>query len=473
MLVNKKRFLIIVLCIIVLCGFFFVFIKVKNKINFLENKVTEKEIAVMDEKSKLSALEDETKAVMSESGKDEILIDFKSEILKSKILTISGSTKRNSIVFYMDYHYEKKIPVKGGKFSIDIDISNLENGWHTISVRDSGDESVFDAVHLNKLKDLPAYCVSNRDVTKARIKRDQTYISRYQDWLKDEYHTNDRYFGTNAGFQESNEGKFDDNKIPMVLYNEKEWRYNPITVSQHALSFYNKDISKGSPEYNEFIRVAKWLGENQSSDGSFRSDFEFNLKPYYTLPSGFASGMAQGELLSVYARAYMLTKDKFFLEKGEKCLEFMLKDSTSFGGGCKVKLKDFTDNSPLLKKYEDLYLFDEYIKKPQSYILNGNLFAVIGLYDWWQAVGDTGSGALAHEAFNSACKAIEVILPYYDYRHHSAYDLLQYSYNTEAHFDSSYAHDYHIVLLKTLYDITGNVKFKEYSDLFINYSKGQ
>ena len=148
----------------------------------------------------------------------------------------------------------------------------------------------------------------------------------------------------------------------------------------------------------------------------------------------------------------------------------MIRPADSPQGGTAVTLKDFTDQSPALKPYENYVLFEEYVVKPETYVLNGNLFALVGLYDWWKSVPQDAGSELAHEAFGKGCQAIEVLLPYYDYNGYSAYDLLPYTSHYAPYFSSSYAHCCHIYLLHTLAEVTEKETFFEYYLRFKSYS---
>jgi len=390
-------------------------------------------------------------------------------LIDGGIATVQGQSTAPSLKIDLDSVNIGTVKCFNGAFSYQVDITALSGGWHYIRFYDQA-SAAEDGVWVNKL-DGPSVLVSKKDVDVANTARTQNYKSRYKQWWDDNYSPTGIYFGSYG--QRSGASarvKFDDDQIPLVLYNGDEWIYNPTTIAQRALSYYRGDLKSGESDYDNFLKIARWLAGHQEENGSFPYAFAFT---YYdiTIPTNWVSGMAQGQLLSVYARAYGLTKDPYYLIKGQQCLNFMINDHHSAAGGCKVTIKDFTDLSPALKPYENDVLFDEYIFEPEPYVLNGNLFALIGLYDWASVATAAHGAADAQNAFSQGCQAIEVLLPYYDYHGYTAYDLLQYyppAYGPN--FTSTYAHDYHIVLLNSLAEITGNSVFRKYCDLFVSYS---
>ena len=142
------------------------------------------------------------------------------------------------------------------------------------------------------------------------------------------------------------------------------------------------------------------------------------------------------------------------------------------GGGVKATLADLAEGTAELEKYKDYIIFEEYTVKPESYVLNGTLFAMIGLYDWSQ-VTDSVTKEKVTAAFNMEIKTLEIILPYYDYNGYSSYDLLPYTSDYEPVLTSIYAHTAHIYLLDALCQITDNRKIYQYCELFKEYTDNE
>ena len=79
------------------------------------------------------------------------------------------------------------------------------------------------------------------------------------------------------------------------------------------------------------------------------------------------SSLAYGVVLSCFSRAYHITKDVKYLNKS------------------KSLLKGYTEDF-----YSEIFgiFYEEYPIEPGHYVLNGFIFALIGLYDFHQISGD-------------------------------------------------------------------------------------
>jgi hypothetical protein len=257
------------------------------------------------------------------------------------------------------------------------------------------------------------------------------------------------------------------------------WCYHPTTICQYALELYDPawlsmPVEERPDEYYVFLRYAIWLMDNMGADGAYRLPFTNSYLGTTLLP-GHTSGMTQGQVLSVMGRAYKLTGNTRYLTTGEKCATFMLKQNTSSNtatyNGCSDTLAWFAALDPALAKYKNLVIPEEVLVKPQVYILNGDLFAIQGLYDWSVLAAGSGTAKTAKAAFDQGLKAIEAMLPYYDFYGYSAYDLRQWTTAYDIRFTSGYAHACHITVLKQLYDVTNSKicynyyrQFKAYID---------
>lgn len=256
--------------------------------------------------------------------------------------------------------------------------------------------------------------------------------------------------------------RFDPVGIPKVKYGEKFY-YNAVTTAQYALTEYNKHLIAGADYSQPVLSAADKLIEIQSEDGSFRYHFEF---PHYaaTLPyaPGWFSGMAQGQALSAFARAYKLTGDQKYIEAGNKSLAFLQVSHP------KGPMTDMGDLDPSLRRY---IFFMEYPTEPNVYTLNGYIFTLLGLYDWSQIAGSDVAGDL----FNRGAETLEKILPYYDIGGFTSYDLGHLTLPVrplrvarKPRISTSY-HKVHIELLHAMYTITGNETFAEYEKKWYGY----
>lgn len=233
--------------------------------------------------------------------------------------------------------------------------------------------------------------------------------------------------------------------------------YNITTIAQYALSFYSNIKLISISERESFLNIADFICDYINKDGGAPYNFDFDIhgiklkKPWY-------SAMAQGQVLSVLARAYLITNDNKYLEKGNSVFEFMI-------NSCSTNLLMFTNKHKDAFLYGQNVIYEEYVSDINSYVLNGDLFALIGLYEWYEVTNDKD----VLSAFNKGCESILFLLPYYDYNGFTSYDLVHFTLGSNMNYGTSYSHDWHIVLLDALYFYTKNEIFRYYRDKFISY----
>ena len=144
--------------------------------------------------------------------------------------------------------------------------------------------------------------------------------------------------------------------------------------------------------------------------------------------------MSQGHALSVLTRAFRKTKNEKYLEAAIKGLQLfkhpLYKDLDKSNG---------YENDPNRKQIgvSSLFLnqflwFQEYPTEPNTFVLNGFMYSLIGLYDLWHTVRyvyelDDESvrkeGLEAGNLFLTGMKSLNTMLPMYDVASGSVYDL--------------------------------------------------
>ena len=160
---------------------------------------------------------------------------------------------------------------------------------------------------------------------------------------------------------------------PLVSY-DGVFYYNPVTTAEFALTQHGRYL-QGDNTTTPSSGPPTFLITLQDSRGALTFPFPYT---YYltgeVLQPGWTSGMAQGEALSVFSRAYALSQDERYLAAGRAALEFLLTPHASGG-----PLDDMGSVDPGLAGYAT---FDEYPSKVQYFTLNGFMITVLGLYDW-------------------------------------------------------------------------------------------
>ena len=170
-----------------------------------------------------------------------------------------------------------------------------------------------------------------------------------------------------------------------------------------------------------FFSAADWLLDEQDETGAWPVDVVFN-KDRVKYPGaeeispGWHSAMASGHALSVFSRAYKLKPKPHYMKALLKALKPFR--SLSAEGGF---LAHFLDNP-------DLPWYEEYPTTPNSFVLNGFMYALLGLYDASKLLREEKS--LNNEAWNlfeAGMTSLKKLLPLYDTGSGSVYDLRHFS----------------------------------------------
>ncbi|MDI6704125.1 MAG: D-glucuronyl C5-epimerase family protein [bacterium] len=248
--------------------------------------------------------------------------------------------------------------------------------------------------------------------------------------------------------REGHYDKFDQEGIPLRNYGGSVGvRYNPTRIASYGLGNLDLYLSTGNSAYKErFLKQAEWFVKNQKLRKGRIGVWEYNFDWTRGLKAPWISCMAQGQGLSLLCRAYLLTNDTRFLEIARHAIEAFKSDIEE--GGIVSYIKD------------RFICFEEYPTNPPSYTLNGFIFALVGLYEYYKVTKEKDAQGL----FNSGVETLENCLYLYDTGYWSRYDL--YSDVTIASY--SY-HNVHIVQLEMLYQLTGKKIFKEYADKWRRY----
>lgn len=249
-------------------------------------------------------------------------------------------------------------------------------------------------------------------------------------------------------------GPFDQNGIPLLNYHGKVGRqYNPIAIAQYALGNYNLAKQTGEKNYyDKFLLNADWLLSNlhTTERGTYLWPHHFDFEYFRPLIAPWFSGLAQGQGLSVLVRAFAETGDTKYKDASKEVMR-SLSLPISEGG---VQYKD-----------ENGYVWiEEYLVEPPTHIINGFIWALWGIYDYYLFTKSQEVGQL----FDDYTATILHYLPEYDIKFWSLYELTPQRIKSIA---SPFYHSLHIVQLQIMYRLTGHEIFDEYSRKWTKYSK--
>jgi hypothetical protein len=224
-----------------------------------------------------------------------------------------------------------------------------------------------------------------------------------------------------------------------------------LQTEQTALDYFNYYKKNGDQiDLQIFLNNARWLVQNAVSRGNY-SVLEYHFRypvpypPTYSMNPPWHSGMSQGEALPVLIKAYQITGDIKYINAAKMLLNSFF-----------VAVKD---SGVTYKSQSDGWWYEEYpIIGFEPRVLNGMMYAVLGIYDYYNYTHDEDAKYL----FDQGVIALKKNLSLYDDHGYSYYDLL--THNTDPFY-----HKVHVDLLARLYDITHIPIFNAYHDKWQNF----
>ncbi|XP_023326953.1 D-glucuronyl C5-epimerase [Eurytemora carolleeae] len=217
-----------------------------------------------------------------------------------------------------------------------------------------------------------------------------------------------------------------------------------------SLKFYgsgnvaNISLSDGE-DLRMFLDGANWFLENQDENGGWPSNVIFNQgqKKYpkaAEIQPGWYGAMCQGQAISVLSRAYHVTRDQKYLTAAEAALGPFQKPVAE--GGVKTVFLDRYD------------WYEEYPTNPSTFILNGFMYSLIGLYDLQNISPDN---VIVQLLFKRGMRSLLALLPFYDAGSATFYDLRHFTMQTApkiARWDYHTTHINQLLLLATIQNST-------------------
>ena len=223
--------------------------------------------------------------------------------------------------------------------------------------------------------------------------------------------------------------------VPQYSIDSGESIYFSIGIFQYGLASYDLFLKTNEEKYKKkLIACADWALDNQQTDGSWIT-FAYKNKAYPY------SSMAQGEGASMLIRANIITGDSIYLAAAQKAIDFMLIPMVDGG------TTEYDGEDVLLYEYTG-----------SSAVLNGWIFSLWGLYDYYKYTKDDKVESILNKTLVSLKKNLHK----YDIKYWSKYDL-------EKNISSPFYHKLHIAQLRVMYDLFGDVIYKEYADKWERY----
>ena len=251
-------------------------------------------------------------------------------------------------------------------------------------------------------------------------------------------------------------GPHDAAGIPQLNYRGKiGLQHNPIAIAQWGLGNYNLFCHGESEDRKKkFIAASDWLCAHLERNpfGCWVWNHNFDWEYRSMLHAPWYSGLAQGQGVSLLLRAYRATGAASYLDAAEKAFGSFLK-STGEGG---VTFTDTRGNT----------WFEEYIVSPPTHILNGFIWAIWGVYDYFLAT----ESVTARNLFAQAALTLRENLARYDLGFWSLYEQ---SGTLLPMVASPFYHRLHVIQLRIMHRITGDEVFASYADKWEGYARSR
>ncbi|KAM4603103.1 D-glucuronyl C5-epimerase B isoform 1-T2 [Polymixia lowei] len=207
-----------------------------------------------------------------------------------------------------------------------------------------------------------------------------------------------------------------------------------------------------------FFAASDWLLRNQDERGGWPIMVTRKLgEGFRPLEPGWYSAMAQGQAMSTLVRAYLLTKDQAYLNAALKAT-----------GPYKMPSSQHGVKAVFMNKYD---WYEEYPTTPSSFVLNGFIYSLLGLYDLTETAGEK-LGREAGQLFNRGMESVKAMLPLYDTGSGSIYDLRHFMLGTAPNLARWDYHTTHINQLQLLASIDNAPIFKDVVKRWKSYLKG-
>jgi len=247
---------------------------------------------------------------------------------------------------------------------------------------------------------------------------------------------------------------FDVAGIPMLDYHGAiGLQYNPIAIAQWGLANYNLycQTSDGA-RWQKTLNAADWLTANleQNSHGLWVWNHHFAWEYRDTLKAPWYSGLAQGQGVSLLLRAHARAGDEKYQRAADKAFVALT--------------RPIVEGGVLFEDEEKNLWIEEYLVDPPTHILNGFMWALWGVFDYWLARSD----AVAREIFDRGVETLVQNLTRFDTGYWSLYEQ---SGTRSKMLASPFYHQLHAVQLRVMSKLTGEVRFAAVAERWEGYAR--
>jgi len=242
----------------------------------------------------------------------------------------------------------------------------------------------------------------------------------------------------------------------------RKGRLHVLKISFHGAGRVTNVTLSNSEDLEMFLAGANWFVKNQDGDGGWPSDVVFNPKKKKypkadEIPPGWYGAMCQGQAISVLCRAYHVTGEARFLKAATAALAPFTRDSKT-EGGVRASFMNRLD------------WYEEYPTNPSTFILNGFMYSLIGLFDLWKT---NPANSTAEKLYQRGMESLVELLPLYDSGSGTFYDLRHFTMKTTPKIARWDYHSTHINQLLLLSSIQNDSSLKITAERWRGYMVGK
>ncbi|XP_069110773.1 D-glucuronyl C5-epimerase-like [Argopecten irradians] len=232
-----------------------------------------------------------------------------------------------------------------------------------------------------------------------------------------------------------------------------------VAVCFRGHGFVDNITLSSEAHLDHFFDAANYLVNYQDSRGGWPIQVTRKIIPgKLELKPGWYSAMGQGQAISLLVRAYSLTKDNKYLQSAAKALAIF--EIPSSEGG-------------VLQKFANTYdWYEEYPTTPGTFVLNGFIYSLIGLYDL-KVVSSGQTAEHAAKLYNNGIQTLKNMLLMYDSGTGTFYDLKHISLGVAPNRARWDYHTVHINQLLLLSLINDEPLFQTTAQRWMGYLKGK
>ncbi len=259
--------------------------------------------------------------------------------------------------------------------------------------------------------------------------------------------------------------EFDEQGIPVnsayIDVKNGKPHYYPISIGQYALAVFNGFIHTDSEEKkNQFLRIADWFQKNKTVDETLGTFWFTDIpKPEYKVDKPWMSAFTQSRAISVMLRAWQLTGNEEYLQ-------------SATGAMAPFTISQKEGGVSAITKHGKFY--EEYVASEPTMVLDGHIFSLLGLYDYYRAVteeNDKTNNLLSKDLFDEGVESLIKWLPEYDMGYWLRFNMCKMNHYPEVDPCTIGYLRLVVLQLKLLYKIIGIRELIDFADKFETYDR--